>query len=118
MVKALELLALNRRAFVQIARDYNKRIARYTELARPGQLRTERLVAMLIKTDSIASRAPQTVAPNARTRSQATPPPTFRDSFGQQVDTAVLPAGAVEDANVVEKVAPGEISVLQRRNSE
>ena len=31
-LRAFELLALRRRAFVQIARDYNRRIARYTEL--------------------------------------------------------------------------------------
>ena len=36
-LRALELLALRRRAFVQIARDYNRRIARYTELASPGR---------------------------------------------------------------------------------
>ncbi len=37
-LRALELLALRRRAFVQIARDYNRRIARYSELATPGQV--------------------------------------------------------------------------------
>lgn len=48
MIRALELLALNRRAFVQIARDYNRRITRYTELSRPGRIDNGRLVAMLI----------------------------------------------------------------------
>ncbi|MEM6798628.1 MAG: hypothetical protein AAF589_03860 [Planctomycetota bacterium] len=48
MIRALELLALNRRAFVQIAKDYNRRITRYTELSRPGRLENGRLVAMLI----------------------------------------------------------------------
>ena len=48
-VRALELLALRRRAFVQIARDYNRRIARYTELSTPGQVGSERLIGMLIK---------------------------------------------------------------------
>lgn len=48
ILRALELLALNRRAFVQIARDYNRRITRYTELSRPGRLDNGRLVAMLI----------------------------------------------------------------------
>ncbi len=48
-VKALELLALHRRAFVQIARDYNRRIARYAELATPGQVTPDRLTGMLIR---------------------------------------------------------------------
>ncbi|MEM6798767.1 MAG: hypothetical protein AAF589_04565 [Planctomycetota bacterium] len=48
MIRALELLALRRRAFVQIARDYNRRITRYTELSRPGRIDNGRLVAMLI----------------------------------------------------------------------
>ncbi len=48
MIRALELLALNRRAYVQIAKDYNRRITRYTELSRPGRIDSGRLVAMLI----------------------------------------------------------------------
>ena len=47
-LRALELLALHRRAFVQIARDYNRRIARYVELATPGEIGSERLIGMLI----------------------------------------------------------------------
>ena len=49
-LSALRLLALQRRAFVQIARDYNERIARYSELASPGQLSAGRLTGMLINT--------------------------------------------------------------------
>ena len=33
---SMELLALRRRAFVQLAKDYNRRIAHYTELSTPG----------------------------------------------------------------------------------
>ncbi|MEN1680006.1 MAG: hypothetical protein AAGJ46_10455 [Planctomycetota bacterium] len=51
MIRALELLAYNRRAFVQLARDYNRRITRYTELSRPGRIDNGRLVAMLIGVD-------------------------------------------------------------------
>ena len=55
MVRALELLALNRRAFVQIAKDYNRRIARYAELATPGRVDTNLLVAMLVgSSDKVA----------------------------------------------------------------
>lgn len=50
MIRALELLALNRRAFVQIAKDYNRRITRYSEISRPGRIDSGRLVAMLIGT--------------------------------------------------------------------
>lgn len=46
---ALELLALRRRAFVQLARDYNRRIARYCELAAPGEIASAQLVGMLIR---------------------------------------------------------------------
>lgn len=116
-VKGLELLALSRRAFVQICRDYNKRIARYTELARPGQLRAERLVSMLIKSDgNVASRP--AVQPTSRDRSGVQPPPTFRDDEANplrsapMLDSEVLPTGGTEEPNLVEKVVPGETSVL------
>ena len=48
MLRALELLALNRRAFVQIAKDYNRRITRYTELFAPDRVDSDLLVGMLI----------------------------------------------------------------------
>ncbi|MEO1498459.1 MAG: hypothetical protein AAFV43_15045 [Planctomycetota bacterium] len=51
IVRALELLALSRRAFVQLVRDYNQKINRYASLATPGEVDTGRLVAMLIRTD-------------------------------------------------------------------
>lgn len=58
MIRALELVALNRRAFVQIARDYNLQINRYTQLATPGgRVDTNRLVAMLIRTDAALTGA-------------------------------------------------------------
>lgn len=71
IVRALELLALNRRAFVQIARDYNRRITRYTELSRPGRLQDGRLVAMLIGTNS-------TRLTNRASAEQSRPGVTFR----------------------------------------
>lgn len=77
-LRALELWALQRRAFVQIARDYNRRIARYAELASPGQLSPVRLTAMLIYTSASASPVPDYTAP-PRNRQAATPtqPRTF-----------------------------------------
>lgn len=50
VIQAMQLLALNRRAFVQLAKDYNRRISRYTELARPGTVDSISLVSMLIET--------------------------------------------------------------------
>ena len=50
VVQALKLNALSRRAFVQIARDYNLQINRYSQLATPDHIDTGRLVAMLIRT--------------------------------------------------------------------
>lgn len=122
-VKGLELLALSRRAFVQICRDYNKRIARYTELARPGQLRAERLVSMLIKTDgNVASRP--TVQPTSRDRSDIQPPSTFREGgtnplrAAPMLDSEVLPTGGTEAPSMVEKITPSETSVLIRSDQQ
>ncbi|MEN0111100.1 MAG: hypothetical protein AAF805_10295 [Planctomycetota bacterium] len=66
IVRALELLGLNGRAFVQLARDYNLQINRYARLAAPGQVDTGLLVGMLVRTPggsrfgtpTIASEAP------------------------------------------------------------
>lgn len=146
VVKALELLALNRRAFVQISRDYNKRITRYTELAKPGDLRTERLVAMLIKSSgNVASRPPQASGMPGGGRSQVAPPATFREELANplretapRLDSEVAPAAAFDSqipgtqnlghtnpgsanagsSNMVEKIAPGEESVLVRPGAE
>lgn len=85
MLRSLELLALRRRAFVQIARDYNRRIARYAELAAPGQVDPQQLVAMLIKVDErtdTANRNLVPVSPNSRHSGSTTTQP--RETFVQQ----------------------------------
>jgi hypothetical protein len=86
LVQALKLNALSRRAFVQIARDYNLQINRFSQLATPDRIDTGRLVAMLIRTtpngaasaddalmagfsagaNNSASRTPPTSAPARR----------------------------------------------------
>jgi hypothetical protein len=106
-VRALELLALRRRAFVQIARDYNRRIARYAELATPGQIESNRLIGMLIKRDSPATATRTSTQPTPRNRqSNSTtdsPPSTFAGNWtpadGGQItsstrDDQVEPASA------------------------
>jgi hypothetical protein len=79
-LRALELLALRRRAFVQIARDYNRRIARYTELSSPGDVGAVRLVSMLIKPagSSTATRSSAPAPPlNRQSRAAPSLPQTF-----------------------------------------
>ncbi len=82
-LRALELLALRRRAFVQIARDYNRRIARYTELASPGQIDSVRLIGMLIMREG---------ASNTATRPATLVPPPNRQSHVPADDPADDPA--------------------------
>ncbi|NOY42404.1 MAG: hypothetical protein GXP26_11280 [Planctomycetes bacterium] len=48
LLKAFELLALRRNAFVDAVRDYNVNIASYAEVASPGEVGTGRLMAMLM----------------------------------------------------------------------
>jgi hypothetical protein len=94
VIKALKVLALQRRAFVQIAKDYNRRIARYSELASPGHLETARLVKILIHRPGStstatrpASTATRPTAPTSapgrnggpQSRSEPFTPSTFAD---------------------------------------
>jgi hypothetical protein len=105
-LRALELLALHRRAFVQIARDYNRRIARYVELATPGEIGSERLIGRLIMRTgaSTATRAGETVPSNRQSGSAiGAPPSTYSEGWsaasgapvvGTTRDEAVTPASA------------------------
>jgi hypothetical protein len=105
-LRALELLALHRRAFVQIARDYNRRIARYVELATPGEIGSERLVARLIMRAgaSTATRPSETTPLNRQSGNGTTgPPSTYAEGWapasdgravGTTRDEAVTPASA------------------------
>jgi hypothetical protein len=121
MRSALELLALRRRAFVQIARDYNRRIARYTELSRPEQVRPELLVNMLILRDG-AAIAPHLASPDSiyNRQSQIAPglPKTFvegwtpasGDGLGDaELDSAIRQASGETEAD---ESADHERSVL------
>lgn len=111
-IRALELLALQRRAFVQIARDYNRRIARYAELSMPGEIGAERLIGLLIRRDNTptATRPASPSRTNGRQSNNTTSPPlrTFVNDEGwepasQNVsrtavrDDAVKPAAAEEN---------------------
>jgi hypothetical protein len=114
-LRALELLALKRRAFVQIARDYNRRIARYSELATPGQISPERLTGMLIKrpSSSTATRSAAPAPPPTRQSGgiETSPPRTFADTEdwlpaektsttgAAKRDSAIQPASATQSEN-------------------
>lgn len=108
-LNALELLALNRRAFVQIARDYNRRIARYSELASPGEVGAVRLTSMLIKTDVPATATKpslQAPPPNTRSSTDAAPPKTFAE--GASTSAGPIANTSMRDEKV--KSASGEES--------
>ena len=81
ILRALELLALHRRAFVQLTRDYNRKITRYTELATPGRLATGRLVAMLIRTADAPAVAQRTAEPSRSVPRGEVPPATVPQTF-------------------------------------
>jgi hypothetical protein len=103
-LRALELLALRRRAFVQIARDYNRRIARYTELSTPGDIPAERLVGMLIKA-SVPPTATRPTVPSStngrQSRSTITAPPrTFAGDEGWESARRRVAGEATRDAGV------------------
>jgi hypothetical protein len=86
LLQAQDLLALRRRAFVATARDYNKEIAAYTELAAPADVPAERLVAMMIRTSAPAGQAPWTPS--------GVQPATALQSIPQQ-----SPQGSVQQPN-------------------
>jgi len=100
-LSALELLALRRRAFVQIARDYNRRIARYAELSTPGEIGADRLVGMLIKVDvpSTATRPSlPTGASGPQSQRSTLPPRTFADEGWQSATQSVARATTDDDS--------------------
>jgi hypothetical protein len=113
-LRVLELLALQRRAFVQIARDYNRRIARYAELSTTGTINAEQLVDMLIKRDNTptATRPSLPTGTNGRqSRNSVTPPPTFVADEGWKSfdDTqSAIRDDAVEAASGEEASKPRE----------
>jgi hypothetical protein len=116
-LSALELLALRRRAFVQIARDYNRRIARYTELSTPGDIGAERLVAMLIKVSAppTATRPGLPAGTNGRQsqNSNPAPPRTFAsdegwESVSQNVARENTRDDSVKQTSAEEKAVPRE----------
>ncbi len=106
-LNSLELLARNRRAFVQIARDYNRRIARYSELASPGEIGAVRLTSMLIKTDAPATATkPSLPAPprDRRSSTEAAQPKTFAEGAG--TSAGPIANTSMRDENV--KAAAGD----------
>jgi hypothetical protein len=83
-LRGLEFLALRRRAFVQIVRDYNRRIARYTELSTPGAVGAERLVTMLIKRDDLPTATRPSLPGSATGRQSQNGTESLRRTFADE----------------------------------
>jgi hypothetical protein len=119
-LRALELLALRRRAFVQIARDYNRRIARYTELSTPGDIPAERLVGMLIKAtvQPTARRPSLPTGPNGRQSRSTTssPPRTFAREEGWEPVSQTAAAERSRDESVKPAAAEEQAAPRQERS--
>jgi hypothetical protein len=119
-LRALELLALRRRAFVQIARDYNRRIARYTELSTPGDIEAERLVGMLIKVSvpPTATRPKLPAGTNGRqSRSMnPAPPRTFAADEGWESVSKTVAEGRTRDDAVKPAAAETQAAPRQERS--
>jgi hypothetical protein len=85
-----QLMTERRRAFLEAARQYNRTIAAYAELATPEGVEPDRLVAMLIRSSSDATgdanvqpaSATEDVNsdPSAASDNNATLPPTIRET--------------------------------------
>lgn len=57
LLRAYDLVALRRRAFIDAVAEYNQHIAEYAELAAPEEVRPERLVSMLIRVSNTTGGA-------------------------------------------------------------
>jgi hypothetical protein len=96
LLRAYELMALRRREFVNVVWEYNTQIAAYAELATPDDVDADRLVAMLIRVSSVASR---------------------QDSAsGAKEDAKVVPAGAMEDVGGQESMPPSDSGAVRNRS--
>jgi hypothetical protein len=113
---ALELLALRRRAFVQIARDYNRRIARYAELATPGEIESSRLIGMLIMRDapSTATRGLLSAPPDRQSNIPGTSTPRTFGGEWEPVDGE--PRGTFRDDAVAPASAEGAAGRREERS--
>ncbi|MCI0491632.1 MAG: hypothetical protein L0Z07_01700 [Planctomycetes bacterium] len=118
-LSAFELLALRRRAFVQIVRDYNRRIARYSEIATPGEIDSARLVSMLISTNSVGTdtRSSSPVEPPSNHQLQhsaTTPQQTFAEGWSPAGNEPV-PNPVSRDNSV--RQASAETQTLRKERS-
>lgn len=123
-LRALELLAMRRRAFVQVARDYNRRIARYTELSTPGEIGSERVLSMLIKRDGVPNTAtrPGSYAPPLNRQSQVPandPSHTFAEGWESIKSAAAeVPVGTDASGEEVRQAAVEEELETETRKPE
>lgn len=114
LLKTYELVCLRRREFVRTVRDYNVQIARYTELASPGQVGTERLVAMLVE-----NPAPSTlIREDSDVRTTGAEEPV---TDGNRSATPIPPRNLNREDRSTRRVVPGtpegEHSIMVDRSS-
>jgi hypothetical protein len=93
LLKAQDLLSLQRRTFLATAREYNQEIAEYTELAAPAEVAPDRLVAMMIRTSTTSDDLPRRSSGVEQASAQEPQPPAKIDV---QVDP---PADAAQQAS-------------------
>lgn len=116
-LQTLEVWTERRRALVHLVRDYNRRIARYAELAAPGEIPPERLLSMLIKSQYTSMGAPaMPTAPLPSGQSgvaRGVPPRTFADGEGWEPASLQPPENVLRDEAV--RPASGEATNPPRR---
>lgn len=89
LLRAHELLSLRRREFIDAVRHYNHHIAEYSELAIPGRVASERLVAMLIKTS--ATTGQPTLDPEVQAASAVEPEVAQQNAGGEAAPIYAVP---------------------------
>ena len=105
LLKAYEQLALQRRAFVSAAYQYNSEIARYTELAVPQDVAPVRLVAMLIQTDAKWQEGAIRRASALESGGSGSHPPRTFSSDGRSQRLRVPTGDATDERSIL--VQPG-----------
>ena len=112
LLKTYELVNLRRQAFIDAVSQYNTSIAHYAELATPGNVGADRLVAMLIGRPRVQTRIDSEVTrtsaeePVTTQNGSQTPRKTFAEKNPTDVQRASSPADGVE-RSILRKPAQG-----------
>jgi len=113
LLKTYELVNLRRSAFIDAVSQYNTSITRYAELATPGEVGADRLVAMLIGRPRVQTRIDSEVTrtsaeePATNQNNPQTPPKTFAEKNPIEDKSAITPADGVE-RSILRKPSQGD----------